>query len=129
MNEDTFNMEIRKFLKKVGVTSQREIEQAVHDALQRGQLSGKEKFAVSMTLEIPALNLPHRRRDRPRVGGSSAPGNAHVAEDNGLGLEVEIVALGLDGHGIDDGVLEPRRVVRMPAHHPLQIHRMFVAQA
>ena len=45
MNEDTFNMEIRKFLKKVGVTSQREIEQAVHDALQKGQLSGKEKFA------------------------------------------------------------------------------------
>lgn len=60
MNEDTFNMGIRKFLKKVGVTSQREIEQAVHDALQRGQLSGKEKFAVSMTLEIPALKLTYR---------------------------------------------------------------------
>jgi hypothetical protein len=60
MNEDTFNMEIRKFLKKVGVTSQREIEQMVHDALQKGQLSGKEKFAVSMTLEVPGLKLSHR---------------------------------------------------------------------
>lgn len=60
MNEDTLNMEIRTFLKRVGVTSQREIEQAVHDALREGRLSGNEKLAVSMTLEIPRLNLTHR---------------------------------------------------------------------
>ncbi|HEX9789028.1 MAG TPA: DUF6494 family protein, partial [Kiloniellales bacterium] len=38
MNEDQFNMEVRKFLKKVGVTSQREIEQTVRDALESGKL-------------------------------------------------------------------------------------------
>lgn len=35
MNEDTFNMEIRKYLKTVGIASQREIEQAVYKALKR----------------------------------------------------------------------------------------------
>ena len=40
MNEDTFNMSVRKFLKKVGVTSQREIEQAVRDAEGSGKLKG-----------------------------------------------------------------------------------------
>lgn len=59
MNEETFNMEIRKFLKKVGVTSQREIEMAVHDALKAGQLAGDETFAVRMTLEVPGLNIYH----------------------------------------------------------------------
>ncbi|BBA34564.1 uncharacterized protein sS8_2616 [Methylocaldum marinum] len=59
MNDDTFNMDIRKFLKKVGVTSQREIELVVHDALQAGKLLGNEKFAVKMTLEVPALNIRH----------------------------------------------------------------------
>jgi hypothetical protein len=57
MNDETFNMDIRKFLKKVGVTSQREIEMAVHDALQAGKLAGNEKFAVRMTLDVPGLNI------------------------------------------------------------------------
>ena len=42
MNEDIFNMAVRKFLKKVGVTSQREIEQAVREAVQAGRLAGIE---------------------------------------------------------------------------------------
>ena len=51
MNEDTFNMSVRKFLKKVGVTSQREIEQAVRDAaasgkLQSGALPAKATFTI-----------------------------------------------------------------------------------
>ena len=40
MNEDAFNMSVRKFLKKVGVTAQREIEQAVRDAADKGTLKG-----------------------------------------------------------------------------------------
>jgi Family of unknown function (DUF6494) len=39
MNEDTFNMSVRKFLKKVGVTAQREIEQAVREAAASGKLN------------------------------------------------------------------------------------------
>jgi Family of unknown function (DUF6494) len=42
MNEDTFNMEVRQFLKKVGVTSQREIENAVREGVKSGRLAGNE---------------------------------------------------------------------------------------
>jgi hypothetical protein len=58
MNEDTLNMEIRKYLKKVGVSSQREIEHAVK-AVESGSLSGKETLAVKMTLIVSAVGLNH----------------------------------------------------------------------
>ena len=57
MNEDTLNMEVRKYLKKVGVTSQREIEHAILKAIESGELSGKETIAVTMTLNVPAIDL------------------------------------------------------------------------
>jgi hypothetical protein len=57
MNEDTLNMEVRKYLKKVGVTSQREIEHAVLKAIESGTLSGTETIAVKMTLNAPAIGL------------------------------------------------------------------------
>ena len=53
MDEDVFNLELRKFLKRFGVTAQREIEQAVSTALERGALSGKEVLSVHATLAIP----------------------------------------------------------------------------
>ena len=57
MNEEVFNMSLRKFLKKVGVTSQREIEQAVRNALDSGQLSGAEKLKAKVVLSIEGLPL------------------------------------------------------------------------
>ena len=57
MNEETFNLSVRKFLKMVGVNSQREIEQAVQKAVANGAIAGTESFPASMTLEIPALKL------------------------------------------------------------------------
>ena len=48
MNDDVLNMSLRKFLKKVGVTSQREIEAAVKQALDYGRLTGTEKLAASV---------------------------------------------------------------------------------
>lgn len=59
MDQDKFNMEIRKFLKVVGVTSQREIENAVAKALQSGRLHGDETLQAKMTLEIATLDLKH----------------------------------------------------------------------
>ncbi len=59
MNEDTLNMEIRKYLKKVGVTSQREIEHAVQKAVADGQLAGRTRIRVKMVLEAPELGLTH----------------------------------------------------------------------
>ena len=40
MDEDVFNIQLRKFLKKVGIQSQREIEQAVRDGIASGALQG-----------------------------------------------------------------------------------------
>jgi uncharacterized protein DUF6494 len=59
MNEDVLNTSVRKFLKQVGVTSQREIEQAVRDAVQGGKLKGNEKLAAKMLLTIDKLGLRH----------------------------------------------------------------------
>jgi hypothetical protein len=57
MDQETFNISIRKFLKMVGVNSQREIEQAVQKAVMGGKLQGDESFAVKCTLEIPSLGV------------------------------------------------------------------------
>lgn len=59
MDEDRFNMTVRKFLKEVGVTSQREIEKAVREALTAGRLRDTQKLDAKMTLEIPAIDLVH----------------------------------------------------------------------
>jgi hypothetical protein len=57
MNEDVFNMELRKFLKKVGVTSQREVEKAVHGAIQSGRITGEETLKAHMTLTVEDVGL------------------------------------------------------------------------
>ena len=57
MNDDTFNLSIRKFLKMVGVGSQREIEHAIAAAIKQGTLSGNESLPCRMTLEIDGVKL------------------------------------------------------------------------
>ena len=57
MNEETFNLSIRKFLKMVGVNSQRAIEQAVDRAIADGTIQGTESFPATVTLEIAGLKL------------------------------------------------------------------------
>jgi len=59
MNEDAFNISLRGFLKKVGITSQREIEQSIRGALASGKLKGNEKLPVRMTLTIDGVGLSH----------------------------------------------------------------------
>lgn len=57
MHEETLNLSIRKFLKIVGINSQREIEQAVRKALEDGRIKGDESFPASVTLTVPGLTL------------------------------------------------------------------------
>ena len=57
MDQETFNLSIRKFLKMVGVNSQREIEQAVQKAIESGKLKGAESVPIQCTLEIPSLGV------------------------------------------------------------------------
>ena len=57
MNEDAFNVSVRKFLKKVGITSQREIEQAVRNSVADGRLKGNEALPARMTLTVEGACL------------------------------------------------------------------------
>jgi hypothetical protein len=57
MNEETFNLSMRKFLKMVGISSQREIEQAVAKATAEGRIAGTESFPAKVTLEVAGLKL------------------------------------------------------------------------
>jgi hypothetical protein len=59
VNEDVFNMEVRKFLKLVGVTSQREIENAVRAAMQAGRLKGNETLRAHVVLTVEGTDLKH----------------------------------------------------------------------
>jgi len=60
MNEDVFNMSLRKFLKKVGVTSQREIEKAVRAAVDDGRLKGDETLTAEVTLKVNGVELSEK---------------------------------------------------------------------
>lgn len=57
MNEDVLNNSIRKFLKTVGVTSQREIEKAVRGGIASGKLKGRETLPAKMVLTLGDVNL------------------------------------------------------------------------
>ena len=68
MNEDVFNTSLRRFLKKVGITSQREIEKAVRDAIESGRLKGNEKLPAKMVLTVGGINLTHEIPDEIELG-------------------------------------------------------------
>jgi len=59
MNEDVFNTSIRKFLKTLGVTAQREIEKAVRQALAEGKLTGKDKLPAQATVTLAGIGFSH----------------------------------------------------------------------
>jgi hypothetical protein len=63
MNEDIFNTSLRRFLKKVGITSQREIEKAVREALEAGRLKGNEKLPAKMVLTVGGVSLSYEVTD------------------------------------------------------------------
>ena len=60
MNEEVLNTSLRKFLKTVGVTSQREIEKAVRAAVADGRLKGNEALRAEMVLTIGKVGLNHK---------------------------------------------------------------------
>lgn len=64
MNEEVFNIQVRKLLKKVGITSQREIEKAVRAGLEAGTLRGDERLQARVQVHLPELNLDLEIEDR-----------------------------------------------------------------
>lgn len=59
VDQDALNLQVRKFLKQVGVTSQQEIERALTEALKSGKLKGDEELSMRMTLQVDDLALDH----------------------------------------------------------------------
>jgi hypothetical protein len=59
MNEDVFNVSIRKFLKTLGVSAQREIEKAVRQALAEGKLKGNERLQAMAVVTLGGIGLSH----------------------------------------------------------------------
>jgi hypothetical protein len=68
MNEEIFNTSLRRFLKKVGITSQREIEKAVRDAVASGRLKGNEKLPAKMVLTVGGVSLSYEIADEIELG-------------------------------------------------------------
>ena len=68
MDEDKFNTSLRGFLKKVGITSQREIEKAVRDAVAAGRLKGNEKLPARMVLTVGGISLSHEVSEEIELG-------------------------------------------------------------
>ncbi|MFL6791165.1 MAG: DUF6494 family protein [Bradyrhizobium sp.] len=68
MNEDKFNQSLRKFLKRVGITSQREIEKAVRDGIEAGRLKGNEKLPAKIVLTVGGISLSHEVTDEIELG-------------------------------------------------------------
>ena len=57
MDEEVFSSQLRKFLKKVGIQSQREIEQAVRSAIREGTLDTTKKLTSRVVLQVPAVGI------------------------------------------------------------------------
>lgn len=67
MNEESLNMQIRKFLKKVGINSQREIENALREAEAAGRLNTGDTVALGMTLKVDSLGVSFAVEDTLRI--------------------------------------------------------------
>ena len=57
MDEEIFNMQLRRFLKKVGIQSQRDIELAVRQGIETGTLASTDKLNAQVLLQVPAVGL------------------------------------------------------------------------
>ena len=63
LDEQVFNLEIRKLLKRFGIAAQREVEKVVRSGIESGKLSGDEKLTASITLAIDDLEIRFRIKD------------------------------------------------------------------
>ena len=67
MNEENLNMEIRKFLKKVGISSQRVIENYIIKAVEEGNLKKKDEVEIEMKMILKNQNIEHTISDKIKI--------------------------------------------------------------
>jgi Family of unknown function (DUF6494) len=70
MDEEAFNLSVRKFLKKLGVTSQREIELGIRDGIDRGRLAGDEDLSARAVVTVEGLEAPIEIDGTIRLAGN-----------------------------------------------------------
>jgi len=64
MNEENLNLEIRKFLKKVGISSQKVIENYIIKAVEEGNLKKKDEVEIEMKMILKNQNIEHTISDK-----------------------------------------------------------------
>ena len=67
MNEENLNLEIRKFLKKVGITSQKVIENYIIKALEKGELKTNDEVEIEMKMTLKDQNIQHIISDKIKI--------------------------------------------------------------
>ncbi len=67
MDEDNLNLEIRKFLKQVGISSQREIENYIRKKFSEGSIKIGESVQVSMNLSSEDEELNHSIKEEIKI--------------------------------------------------------------
>jgi hypothetical protein len=67
MNEENLNLEIRKFLKKVGISSQRVIENHIIKAIEEGSLKTSDEVEIEMKLTLKDQNVDHKISDKIKI--------------------------------------------------------------
>jgi len=67
MNEENLNLEIRKFLKKVGITSQKVIENYIIKSVREGNLKTSDEVAIEMKMTIKGQNIEHTISDKIKI--------------------------------------------------------------
>ena len=67
MNEENLNLEIRKFLKKVGISSQRVIENYIIKAVEEGNLKKKDEVEIEMKMILKNQNIEHTISDKIKI--------------------------------------------------------------
>ena len=72
MDEEVFNIQLRKFLKKVGIQSQREIEKAIRDGIAQGSLEGVETLKASARLQVLGVDLDVTIEDDIKLAGAES---------------------------------------------------------
>jgi len=67
MNEDNLNINIRRFLKKVGITSQRVIEKEIYNAEKNKIIRNGDIINLEMTLRIKNFDTKHLIEDTIKI--------------------------------------------------------------
>ena len=67
MNEENLNLEIRKFLKKVGITSQKVIENCIIKAIEDGNLKTSDEVEIEMKMILKEHNIEHIISDKIKI--------------------------------------------------------------